>query len=300
MWSFLSSLFRGSDAVRSILIYDEGSRTPVRQFKFKPRKLRTALVLYTAGITLVIAVVVIFLPTNALQTGISRTEIRNNSRLTLARLASLEDSLEMQRAYVEQLRRLITGEIDTSTVTASRINIDGSPSARADGRYNAEPLSQNRTDHEQPAWPITHVPVASEMPLQMISDGGWLSRLPLPAQPPVTGFLSRGFDAATGHYAIDIATEEGSLVRSIGDGYVILADWTQKGGYSIAVQHADGVVSVYKHNARLLKRVADRVSLREAIALSGNSGEYTTGPHLHFELWNNGLAQDPRMYLLGM
>lgn len=300
MWSFLTSLFRDSDAVRSILIYDEGSRIPVQQFKFKPGKLRTTLGLYTAGVTLVVAVLVLLLPTNTLRTGVSRSELRNNSRLTLARLASLEDSLDLQRAYVEQLRRLITGEIDTSSVTASRVTMDGSSSARADGRYSAEPLSQNWTDHAQPAWPITHMPAASEIPSQMIFDGGWLSSLPLPAQPPVTGFLSRGFDPATGHYAIDIATEEGSLVRSIGEGYVILADWTQKGGYSIAVQHADGFVSVYKHNARLLKRVADRVSLREAVALSGNSGEYTTGPHLHFELWNNGLAQDPRMYLLGM
>lgn len=300
MRSFLTSLFRPSDAVRSILIYDEGSRTPVHQYKFKPRKLRTVLGLYTTGVALVVAVLVILLPTETLRTGHSRAEIRNNSRLTLARLASLEDSLDMQRAYVEQLRRLITGEIDTSQTAAARVNIDGAPTNRANGRYGAEQPSQNWTDHEQPAWPITHLPVASEMALQMISDGGWLSSLPLPSQPPVTGFLSRGFDAATGHYAIDIATEEGSLVRSIGEGYVILADWTQKGGYSIAVQHADGFVSVYKHNARLLKRVADRVGLREAVALSGNSGEYTTGPHLHFELWNNGLAQDPRMYLLGM
>lgn len=89
------------------------------------------------------------------------------------------------------------------------------------------------------------------------------------------------------------------MVRSIGDGYVVLSDWTHEGGFTIAVQHAEGYVSVYKHNQRLLKRVGDRVRAREAVAMSGNSGEISTGPHLHFELWLDGLAQDPVYYLVG-
>ena len=68
----------------------------------------------------------------------------------------------------------------------------------------------------------------------------------------------------------------------------------------IGVQHADGYVSFYKHNERLLKRVGDRVRERDAVATSGNTGEITTGPHLHFELWRNGLAQDPRYFLIGL
>ena len=145
------------------------------------------------------------------------------------------------------------------------------------------------------------MPVDEAAPFRVISAGAqYLASLQLPALPPVGGVLTRGFDARTGHYAVDIAVEEGTLVRAVGDGYVIFADWTQKGGYAIAVQHADGYVSVYKHNQRLLKRVGDRVRSREAVAVSGNSREFTTGPHLHFELWNNGLAQDPRSYLAGL
>lgn len=81
---------------------------------------------------------------------------------------------------------------------------------------------------------------------------------------------------------------------------MVFADWTYTGGHTIIVQHANGFLSVYKHNEQLLKQVADRVSVREGLAISGNSGEFTTGPHLHFELWNNGLAQDPGAYLLGL
>ena len=79
----------------------------------------------------------------------------------------------------------------------------------------------------------------------------------------------------------------------MGDGYVIFADWTHEGGHVIVVQHANGYVSVYKHNQRLLKRVGDRVRDREAIALSGNTGEITTGPHLHFEVLINKRFVDP-------
>jgi murein DD-endopeptidase MepM/ murein hydrolase activator NlpD len=114
-----------------------------------------------------------------------------------------------------------------------------------------------------------------------------------------TGFPTRDFDAADAHFGIDIAVSEGTLVRAVGEGYVVLADWTQGAGYTIAIQHADGYLSVYKHNKRLLKKTGDRVQAREALAVSGSSGEVTTGPHLHFELWQNGLAQDPRPYVTG-
>jgi murein DD-endopeptidase MepM/ murein hydrolase activator NlpD len=87
-------------------------------------------------------------------------------------------------------------------------------------------------------------------------------------------------------------------VRSVAAGYVVAADWTHDGGHTIAVQHPDGYLSVYKHNARLLKRVGERVRARETLALSGDTGEVTTGPHLHFELWRDGLAQDPAALLL--
>jgi len=117
---------------------------------------------------------------------------------------------------------------------------------------------------------------------------------------PISGYISQPFDAEKGHFGIDIATEAGKTVYSVGAGHVLFADWTDSGGNTIIVQHADGFVTVYKHNQRLLKRVADPVQSREGIAISGNTGRHTTGPHLHFELWNNGLAQDPQPHLLDL
>ena len=168
-------------------------------------------------------------------------------------------------------------------------------------RGSAEARTSFSPDHEQPAIPISRLtPQPEALPVRTVSTGErYVSSIQFPTLPPVDGYLTRGFDARSGHYAIDIAVEEGSIVRSIGDGYVILADWTHEGGYAIAIQHSDGYVTVFKHAKQLLKRIGDRVRNREAIALSGNSGEITTGPHLHLEIWHNGLAQDPRYYFVG-
>ncbi|WP_243663626.1 M23 family metallopeptidase [Rhodothermus marinus] len=163
----------------------------------------------------------------------------------------------------------------------------------------AAPTSENWQEHQPPALPVLALMAPTTpnvQPAVLRSDP--LLQLQFPVLPPVAGFLTRGFDARSGHYGVDLAVEEGTVVRSIGSGYVIFADWTQAGGFVIIVQHADGYVSVYKHNQRLLKQVGDRVRDREAIALSGNTGEITTGPHLHFELWRHGLAQDPLNYFV--
>ena len=213
----------------------------------------------------------------------------------------MEDTLAMQAEYVNQLRDLMMGTVDTSAVRTARRS---QPVFSIQGdriEPTSDPTSSDWRDHEQPALPMTRLSSEVSPPVSLSSiEARYLSGLRFPVLPPVTGIVSRGFDARTGHYAMDVAVNEGSVVRAIGDGYVIMADWTHDGGQIIAIQHADGFVSVYKHNSRLLKRLGNRVRDREAVALSGNSGEITTGPHLHFELWHNGLAQDPNYYVIGM
>lgn len=300
MKEFLSDILRFSHPERFVIVENPDS-SAIRRYIVKPRRL---LLLFCAlicvGVLLLTAFIQITVPQEILPDYVSN-EIRSDVRLANTRLIALEDSLEMYTKYVEQLRRVLTGDLDSPQATAGQppdgqaVSTNGSMDAEPD------PLSDNWMDHRQPAVPLTHLPTHSEASIQQVTDGQpCLPSFQAPTMPPVTGFVTRGFEPQAGHYAIDIATQEGTLVRSVGNGYVILADWTQKGGYSIAVQHADGFVSIYKHNARLLKHVADRVQLREVVAVSGNSGEYTTGPHLHFELWNNGLAQDPQLYLLGL
>jgi murein DD-endopeptidase MepM/ murein hydrolase activator NlpD len=116
--------------------------------------------------------------------------------------------------------------------------------------------------------------------------------------PPVKGIVSSNFDMRTRHYATDIVTQPKAVVSSTLDGTVIMTGWTMETGFVMMIQHSNNIISVYKHNARLLKEMGDKVWAGEAISIVGDSGElYTSGPHLHFELWHNGEPLDPTQYI---
>jgi len=293
--SLFRSLVGGTHARRTVIVVDRGPAKPSREYTFRHRHLRIVLLGVLLTYTVVVAAVAPLTPLRALIPGYLTPEMLQNTRMIALRMASLEDSLAAHEMYLSNLRLILTGELD-STLAASVI------SNTADNPTDTVlPEPQNWQDHVHPALPITVMP--ANMTAPQLSPPALLRNLEslqLPALAPVDGFVTHGFDARTGHFAIDIATEAGTMVRCIGDGYVVFADWTYTGGHTIIVQHANGFLSVYKHNEQLLKQVADRVSVREGLAISGNSGEFTTGPHLHFELWNNGLAQDPGAYLLGL
>lgn len=303
MWSFLAEFVGDVDDAYTILVMDEECREHPRRYVVRPRHLwmlvGTSVTLLATGLLCL----VVLTPLREVVPGYGTAELRRDARLAALRVATLEDSLETRREYMEHLRQVLMGEVrpapqegeDNASAPEPAFSVTGELAEVA-----PDPVSEHWEDHVQPAVPIEHMPldVPEGVPVAS-SPETYVPSLPVPALWPVQGFLTRRFDARTGHFAIDIAVEEGTMVRSIGDGYVIFADWTHEGGYALAVQHADGYVSIYKHNKRLLKRVGDRVRAREAVAVSGNSGEVTTGPHLHFELWRDGLAQDPRAYLVG-
>ncbi len=114
---------------------------------------------------------------------------------------------------------------------------------------------------------------------------------------PLTGVISDRYDVKKGHYGIDIVAKTNEPVKCIADGTVIMASWTQDAGYVIAIQHRGNLISVFKHNAELLKKVGSFVNAGEIISIVGNSGEMTDGPHLHFELWYNGNSLNPEEFV---
>jgi len=115
--------------------------------------------------------------------------------------------------------------------------------------------------------------------------------------PPVKGVVSEGFNAAKNHFATDIAAPLDAMVSAVLDGTVIFAGWTDDTGFVIQIQHDNNLISIYKHNTKLLKKTGERVKAGTPIALVGNTGSITTGAHLHFELWHNGAAIDPAKYI---
>jgi len=115
---------------------------------------------------------------------------------------------------------------------------------------------------------------------------------------PVNGFVSREFDPAKGHMGIDFVVKSGTPVYASANGYVIFSDYTNKDGNMLIIGHPDNYITIYKHCSVLMKKERDTVIQGELIALSGNTGEITTGPHLHFEIWKDGQPIDPKTVLI--
>lgn len=298
MWSFFADLIRNAGLTHTVVVMDAEEVGTARRYQIRPRRVIAAWggSLFVVGI--VVAVLFVFTPLRRVIPGYGTEQIEESARLNAMRVQVLQDSLSAQRHYIERLRQLITGRVDSATQSSWRLS-GGSPTPGGETPRPPAPdeavPTPGRTEHEQPALTPSKGSMSERA---LLADGSVASGPTFPVEPPVeNGFPTRSFNARTGHYGLDVAVSEGAYVRAIGDGYVVLADWTQDGGHTIAVQHANGYLSIYKHNRSLLKQLGDRVRAQDPLAVSGNTGEITTGPHLHFELWRNGLAQDPQSYV---
>jgi murein DD-endopeptidase MepM/ murein hydrolase activator NlpD len=115
--------------------------------------------------------------------------------------------------------------------------------------------------------------------------------------PPIKGIVTRSYDSKLDHYGVDIVAKSNSAIKAVLDGTVIFSDWTLETGYIIGLQHKNNLISVYKHNSSLLKKEGAYVKAGETISIVGASGELSTGPHLHFELWHNGTPVNPEEFI---
>ena len=197
---------------------------------------------------------------------------------------SLENVIYRWELYSENLRRVIEGE--------DPINIDSLISARQTQIELAkDPEYLKRQDS------LLRKEVKEEEMFDITSRS--TRKLPIEGMlffTPVKGVISQGYDPVS-HPFVDITAPAGSLISAIADGTVIYDGWSDDTGYTIHIQHSNDIISIYKHNDKLLKKAGDKVKAGTPIALMGNTGSLSTGPHLHFELWHNGENLDPTQYI---
>lgn len=210
-----------------------------------------------------------------------------NMRETIVRNAIMVDSLEaqlvMRDQYFNTIKTLIDGDIPADQ--QSHVDTTFKPIELTAENYNHDSIFEQRLLEEQ-------------IGLSMIQEDDKSTSLAnIHFFSPMKGMLTQGFDKKTSHYAVDLVGLANSRISAILDGTVIFASWTVETGYVMYIQHANNLVSVYKHNSELLKKVGDIVKAGEAVALMGNTGELSTGPHLHFEMWYNGVALNPEDYI---
>ncbi|MFO7863990.1 MAG: M23 family metallopeptidase [Salinivirgaceae bacterium] len=200
------------------------------------------------------------------------------------RIDSIENELAIRDQYIRNLRHILIGDSrtkveDVHDTVELYSDLDLKPS-------KDDSLLRRRVELDQQASITT--PTKSKT-ADKLSQMNFFS--------PVKGVVSNTFNHGTGHFGIDIVTEIASPVHAALAGTVISSSWSLKTGHTLQIQHSSNIITVYKHNESLIKEQGDVVSAGETVAFVGNSGEYSTGPHLHFELWHNGLPLNPQNYI---
>jgi len=206
-----------------------------------------------------------------------------------SRLSKLSEEVIVIREYNRKLREALGEDLGKDTT-----------SAVASANEEETPFQQEDTVAETPApvEPAARVPETVEgfSTPRPVTTKSFQASFPL--YPPVLGYVSRGFDEAQRHFGIDYAGRRGSIVSAAADGYIVFSGWTYEDGNMVIISHGGGYFTIYKHNQSLLTSANDFVKRGQPIALLGNSGNTSYGPHLHFELWKDGQPQNPDEYLV--
>lgn len=232
---------------------------------------------------LIAAVILAFTPLRNYLPGYMNSEIRAQVVENDLRVDSLQQLVNRQNLYIMNIQDIFQGKIKADTVQS----MDSLTNIREDSlMVRTEREAEFRKQYEETEkYNLTSITSRPDV------DGLIFYR-------PTRGMISSTFNGEKKHFGTDIAANPGESVLATLDGTVILSTYTAETGYLIQVQHNQDFVSVYKHCGSLLKREGDTVKGGEAIALVGNTGQLTTGPHLHFELWHKGRAVNPEQYIV--
>lgn len=227
--------------------------------------------------------IVAFTPLRNYLPGYMNSEVRGQVVDNALRVDSLQQVVDRQNLYIMNIQDIFSGKVRVDTVQS----IDSLTVLRKDSlmEHTRREAEFRRQYEETEKYNLTTITAQPDV------DGLIFYR-------PTRGMISSRFDAAMKHYGTDIAANPNESVLAALDGTVILSTYTAETGYLIEVQHNQDFVSVYKHCGSLLKQAGDKVQGGEAIALVGNSGTLSTGPHLHFELWHKGRAVNPEKYIV--
>jgi len=250
-----------------VVILNEETFQEVRSFKLSRLRVYAFLGTLFLLLSAIILSIFFFTPARKLVPGFGEIEENSEFIQLKSEMDTLESIVANQQIYISSLRTLLSGESDSklpnlqSVVASSQAN-----NIELSGAQVAETTRSLKLDQ-------------------------------LSFVPPVRGTISAKYAPENDHQGIDIIAAKNTPIQATMQGIVVSSDWTMETGNTIIVQHPNDILSAYKHNSALLKKIGDRVEAGEAIAIIGNSGELTDGPHLHFELWYEGFHVDPSLYI---
>ena len=255
------------------------------KFAFKASKINVFVLMLVYSVILISFTIsiVFFTQLRELVPGYSSSDLLNRAIYLTQKTDSLERQIELNNKFYKSIEDVLSGKTD-EYIERDNIPIDSSLNDK-----NLFSISPNSEDS------ILRNYVDSQDKFNLTKNELVIENKMFFS--PIKGDITQTFNFEENHFAIDIAADIGTPVKSILDGKILFSEWSVDTGHVIIVDHGDNIVSVYKHNSKSLKEQNDFVQAGEVIAYSGNQGSLSSGPHLHFELWKNGTPIDPEPLL---
>jgi len=266
-----------------IVIFNDLNLHIIKQVRFNARTFVMANVFAVICLIIGVTVLIAFTPLREYIPGYPTGKMRQMLIRNVLVVDSLDLEIQRRDRYFNDFRAMLAGETSSDTLVKHTSVIR--PDKMQFKKYDHDSLFKNEIAQEQ-----INLGVNSGLS----TKGGVAGLLFFP---PLNGLVTGKHDIGIGHYGVDIVGKLNSRISATLDGTVVFAGWTIDTGYVIYIQHEQNLITVYRHNAELLKIQGDKVRAGEAIAIMGNSGKETTGPHLHFEMWLNGVSVNPEDYI---
>jgi murein DD-endopeptidase MepM/ murein hydrolase activator NlpD len=214
----------------------------------------------------------------------------------MRKVEEVENEMNAQRIYLNNVKRMLTGDVETEEdIPVPEKNLISNLVNLEEQNLSAPSEEDNELRKEVELENIGNLAKRSRY-----TGNGKSEDMPIEGVffvNPLKGEITSQFDLKKNHFGVDIVAPKNTAIKAALSGYVFLADWTLETGHTIGIQHANNLITFYKHNAALLKKVGAFVKSGEAIAIIGNTGTKTEGPHLHFELWYKGIVMDPTDFI---
>ncbi|WP_421774346.1 M23 family metallopeptidase [Gracilimonas sp.] len=284
MIDLLKKLFEQRQKKITVILLDDSKPDEDNSYKVYPNGLFGMILGISTVFAILVALVFMLTPLGGLLYSTDDAEIRAQILEVTEKAIALEDSLRQRDMQLREMKNIIRLSIDTTLAMDERFDnlFDPNDPFRNSDFINFDEAGQfNRLSQNE----VLFSNVSKTAP-------------DFPAKYPVQGSLTRGYIPDDEHYGLDIATKNNEPVINIADGAVFNSSWTINNGYVISVQHSEGVVTTYKHLSKLNKKEGDLVLKGDILGEIGNAGVLSTGPHLHFEIWKNGVPQNPEVYLI--
>lgn len=282
MFNFFKKILSTKDGSHTVVVINDDGSKPSTSHRISPVNLWLMLFGIMGGVTCLVIFLIMFTPLGKFV--YDEEDVRESVITIQQKVAALQDTLEARNMQLQQIQQVMAAGKDTSFSVPSSLQSTNVSEGRSTSQSGVM-MSQN--------------PQVNRIPPDAVLISNLFQRSPeFPAPYPVDGTPTRLFNSSIGHYGVDIAAKAGSGFRAVAPGVILNQEWTINYGYVIVIQHSGEVISIYKHASGVEKKIGESVQKGDVLGTVGDVGVLSSGPHLHIEIWERGVPQNPQNYLI--